>query len=174
MSNIYKRGLIIVTKANALTSALAVMVVIVLDGPTAIYRVDTSNVIVIAGSTAMYRGDTPNVDAVNKPYKDAFTMYGGLSHESREAPWGNPELAASRGEEAGQRDLEKGIRQVVLFGLIAIDEFRAFGYALHSGGCGVGGDDQRYWSAYNDVMVEAGRKQFGDRFPDAGLHLVKG
>ena len=90
-------------------------------------------------------------------------------HVNETPPWTPSELAAPRGEEAARLDLNSGVRRVVLYGLIVgehqiSERLRTFGYEWRSGGCLVGGDEYKYWNAYNRVMIEAGRKQFGERF----------
>jgi hypothetical protein len=85
------------------------------------------------------------------------------------SPWADAALAAPRGEEAARKDLKAGLRKIALFGLITNPEptaskLRELGYALESGGCLIGGNQYEYWRAYNRVMIEAGRTQFGERF----------
>ena len=107
--------------------------------------------LVLIGVAAVYRSDVFAVDELH--------------------PWDDPALAALRGAAAARQDLKGGLRRVAVFGLpVANAEPRTstlsnFGYALTFGGCVVGGGGQYdYWSAYNRVMIEAGRVQFGERF----------
>ena len=103
----------------------------------------------LAAGSALYRS---NIHAVDAP-----------------APWADPALAAPRGEATAHQDLKEGVRKVVLFGLInnpepTTSKLREFGYSIQFGGCLISGNDYKYWNAYNRVMIEAGRRQFGDTF----------
>ena len=109
--------------------------------------------IVIAGSVALGLSDVPDVDEW--------------------PPAGEGEFTAARGEDAAHRDLQNNVRQVVLYGLLngsaeaTINSLRGFGYMWRSGGCSVGDEKYYYTQAYNRVMIEAGRKQFGEQFAEA-------
>ena len=65
--------------------------------------------------------------------------------------------------------MSDGVRKVVLFGLLRrteriTNDLNSFGYSWEPGGCVIGGSEYEYWHAYNRVMIEAGRSQFGERF----------
>lgn len=100
----------------------------------------------------------------------------GVISQSREAfpveeriQWTHLEFPEAAGEAAARVDLQRGVKKVVLYGLIVGTEpinttLESFGYIWRPGGCIVGGNEYQYWNAYNKVMIEAGRKQFGDKF----------
>ena len=85
-------------------------------------------------------------------------------------PWEFSALAAANGKAAARTDLENGVRQVRLPIMEASEAeqvtmtLRSFGYTSRDPGCIVDGDEDRYWNAYNRVMIQAGRKQFGEGF----------
>lgn len=87
-------------------------------------------------------------------------------------PWAFSALAVPNGEAAARRDLQNGVKKVVLYGLIVGEEqinkrLSSFGYSWSPGGCVIGGNEYDFWNAYNRVMIEAGREQYGDRFMTA-------
>ena len=88
-----------------------------------------------------------------------------------------PDLTVD-GDVAAMRDLERGKRQIVMYGLVigrqSIREAtQKYGYSVSFAGCVMSGPHYGYWEAYNAVMVAAGRQQFGDSFSSDLFELKK-
>ena len=85
-------------------------------------------------------------------------------------PWAFTALAAPSGDADARSDLANGVRQVrlAIMTLSEAEEAKlklgSFGYTSLDPGCVVDDDEAIYWIAYNRVMVEAGRQQYGERF----------